>query len=600
MHSPFTTKLGTNYSPNDAEISEIEDLLVVPLLRLKQLDDGIAELQTALGKLKQERDDLGTFVNAHKALISPVRRLPLDIVQEIFVACLPTHRNCVMTAKEAPVLLGRICSAWRAISLSTPRLWASLHVVEPTHRHRHILNDKVTQRLEVVKTWLDRSGQCPLSISVDGPSHFHDISAFTSLFLRQLLPFAARWEDIALVAPTPALQELCSLRETDVPMLKRVSFLHHHHQSPEGFDWDRLAILGGERISSFEVAGTVFKPVELHVRWSQLTAFSMSGDPWAISESITLSCDTILAVITMCPALQRCAVIIDDRRPDAEPTTAPFELANLHTLEVFCNGSVDSVFKHFLRRLSFPQLRTFNLRGNASFDGVWETQSVDVLGQFFSELTKLEQFSIDRAVFIERSLVEVLSKLPPTLHDLRIDNFPWGDPDDAILSILAPSLPPFPCPGLQSLTITNCRNMGDDAVVYFVATRMVLASQGSGSGGVTPLKRIRIKFQRPLERDVMPDLRPFIEGGLKVSIQHASSHQSSPWRGLSDLPNTRPRFPGQAGQDWYRSPCHPSILYRGRALPAFTQSSPWVKGGECVASDDFTRDDPKVGGGKVL
>ncbi|KAJ7634614.1 hypothetical protein FB45DRAFT_909361, partial [Roridomyces roridus] len=44
--------------------------------------------------------------------------------------CLPTHRNCVMDASEAPLLLGRISSAWRALSLATPRLWASLHIVD--------------------------------------------------------------------------------------------------------------------------------------------------------------------------------------------------------------------------------------------------------------------------------------------------------------------------------------------------------------------------------------------------------------------------------------------------------------------------------------
>ncbi|KAJ7022093.1 hypothetical protein C8F04DRAFT_245444 [Mycena alexandri] len=44
----------------------------------------------------------------------------------------PTHRNRVMSAVEAPVLLGRICRSWR--SLTTPRLWSRLHVVEPSWR----------------------------------------------------------------------------------------------------------------------------------------------------------------------------------------------------------------------------------------------------------------------------------------------------------------------------------------------------------------------------------------------------------------------------------------------------------------------------------
>ncbi|KAJ6594646.1 hypothetical protein B0H19DRAFT_908650, partial [Mycena capillaripes] len=123
MSSPFATQLGTNYCPTDKEVLEIENLIVEPTLRLKCLDDEIANLQKAIDKLAEERESLGAYVEAHRALISPVRRLPLDIIQEIFLACLPTHRNCVMSAYKAPILLGRICSLWRAISLSTPRLW---------------------------------------------------------------------------------------------------------------------------------------------------------------------------------------------------------------------------------------------------------------------------------------------------------------------------------------------------------------------------------------------------------------------------------------------------------------------------------------------
>ncbi|KAJ6594624.1 hypothetical protein B0H19DRAFT_907708, partial [Mycena capillaripes] len=123
MTSPFASQLGTNYCPKDEEVQEIKNLLLEPTLRLKRLGDEIADLQTAIDKLAEERDTLEAYVEGHRALMSPVRRLPLDIIQEIFIACLPDDHNCVMGASEAPVLLGRICSSWRATSLDTPRLW---------------------------------------------------------------------------------------------------------------------------------------------------------------------------------------------------------------------------------------------------------------------------------------------------------------------------------------------------------------------------------------------------------------------------------------------------------------------------------------------
>ncbi|KAJ7743330.1 hypothetical protein B0H16DRAFT_1245385, partial [Mycena metata] len=123
MPSPFASRLGTNYCPSDEEIIDIRAFLIEPKSRLKRLDDKVADLQKAIDSLTEERASVRSFVDAHDALLSPIRRLPLDIVQEIFVACLPTHRNCVMSAVEAPLLLGRICSLWRAVALSTPCLW---------------------------------------------------------------------------------------------------------------------------------------------------------------------------------------------------------------------------------------------------------------------------------------------------------------------------------------------------------------------------------------------------------------------------------------------------------------------------------------------
>ncbi|KAJ7803751.1 hypothetical protein B0H14DRAFT_2886859, partial [Mycena olivaceomarginata] len=59
-------------------------------------------LQKAISELNEERSSVADYVKAHRALISPFRRLPLDMLQEIFVA--------------SPVLLGRICSSWRTVS----------------------------------------------------------------------------------------------------------------------------------------------------------------------------------------------------------------------------------------------------------------------------------------------------------------------------------------------------------------------------------------------------------------------------------------------------------------------------------------------------
>ncbi|KAJ7740015.1 hypothetical protein DFH07DRAFT_751826, partial [Mycena maculata] len=298
MTSPFTSKLGTNYCPTDKEMVEIEALLIEPGHRMKRLDEEIVEMQKALDKLTEERDSLGAYIGAHKALVSPVRRLPLDIIQEIFVACLPTHRNCVMSAREAPVLLGRICSAWRAISFSTPRLWASLHIADPGSSKA----DKSEQRLEVTRTWLQRSDQCPLSISLHSPgpdSILHNPPSPTAAFLQVLIPFASRWQHIRFEIWIGFFETLGQLSASDVPMLQSFALnqVRGHEQSV--FEWDRLVMLSGPSIYSLSISGSGAFLERLPVRWAHLTALSTLG-----MEDLHISSTTALWAITQCPNLQ--------------------------------------------------------------------------------------------------------------------------------------------------------------------------------------------------------------------------------------------------------------------------------------------------------
>ncbi|KAJ7669664.1 hypothetical protein B0H17DRAFT_989717, partial [Mycena rosella] len=153
MTSPFDQYLNTNYAPSDSEVKKIQVHLVPHSLEA-------ARLEALIRDLSDQREKTLAYIDAHQALISPARRLPRDIVQEIFLACLPSHRNTVMSATEAPLILARICSAWRTIALSTPALWASLHL-PLEYIFDHSLHAPVTK-------WLGRSGRCPLSLSIIG------------------------------------------------------------------------------------------------------------------------------------------------------------------------------------------------------------------------------------------------------------------------------------------------------------------------------------------------------------------------------------------------------------------------------------------------
>ncbi|KAJ7768305.1 hypothetical protein B0H16DRAFT_1519337, partial [Mycena metata] len=410
MFSPFASRLRTNYCPTDEEVAGIRAFLDEPILQLKEFDDKIAELQKTIDKLAAQRNTLNTCIAEHRALISPVRRLPLEIVEEIFFACLPTHRNCVMNPSEAPLLLGRIFSSWRAISLSTPRLWSRLHIVDPTTAGWWPnMEEDVAKRLEATKTWLTRSGQCPLSISLESEfvSNAHS-------FIQALAPSAPRWQHMQFTTAPSILRGMSHLTEADVPLLETLAFYTHPRHMAHDIVWGSLGIVRGPRVSSFSVPAYNFTPWEIPLRWHQLTTLWMGGQSWSIP--LTTTSKLLLETLTSCPQLRCCKLRVIDTNITFEDHPM-LELPFLHTLELDCGGRMDATLAVLLRHLSLPSLRTFTLRGTP-FHG--EQPSSGSLVYFFSLYTQLETLDIQSDAFPHPSFVESLRSLPAGLRRLTI------------------------------------------------------------------------------------------------------------------------------------------------------------------------------------
>ncbi|KAJ7181007.1 hypothetical protein C8R46DRAFT_1187253 [Mycena filopes] len=549
--SPFASKLGTNYCPLDDEVLQIRALLTAPLSRLKQIDDQIAELQKAIDELVEERERVRSFVDPHQDLISPFRRLPLDVVQEIFVACLPTHRNCVMSALEAPVLLGRICSAWRSISLGTPRLWARLHIVEPSRSgggawssdSGPAFEGKLAQRLETTKIWLGRSGQCPLSISFQGthdppPQPDVDLPANTHLFMDVIISVAPRWEDITLRASSSALEMLSSLTEHDVPMLQRVE-LSVGPGSPNGRS--TFAFLGAPRLKDFTVAaGATDNISELPVRWGNLTHLSAAGFGNGSFSSLG-----VFELLAKCSQLRECWLYLSQSHGLSSPpdgsASSSIQLPFLHSLHISSFDTPVDDIGNIFRRLSLPKLRYLDLRGQVDLDFTVQTfPLVGILLAFLAVSSCFESLDIDTQHFSSPALVELFRGLPATTTCLHIVDrlHAWSPVDesgilnDAAMAVLTPTPEnPGSCPALQELIITRCKAPSDAALLQFLKARMAVPAN--------PLRKVKIMFHRERQFDIFPDIQRLLDDGrIEVSTIYSPPHKSagafSPWAGLPE------------------------------------------------------------------
>ncbi|KAJ7659397.1 hypothetical protein B0H17DRAFT_342546 [Mycena rosella] len=121
--------------------------------RLEKVSSDIERQKDVLQKLEWSKCALQRQLNAVR---DPVSRLPLEISSDIFIRCLPARPQ--PGARDIPMFFFNICHAWMAIAISTPALWAAIHIDFP----------RAEGFSEGLGTWLSRACNLPLSMSLRG------------------------------------------------------------------------------------------------------------------------------------------------------------------------------------------------------------------------------------------------------------------------------------------------------------------------------------------------------------------------------------------------------------------------------------------------
>ncbi|KAJ7617451.1 hypothetical protein DFH06DRAFT_1237705 [Mycena polygramma] len=513
---PAHDKIGTNYAPLAGEIAEIKQLILQPRAEIERINRKIAQL-------KARRRGLSKYVAEHEALISPMRQLPSDVIREIFMACIPSEENPVLSIQTAPLLLGRICSQWRAIALSTPRLWSSIHIAEPHDTLPPRVRDGC---LQLVKVWLARSGGLPLSIS------FHRMPSDSpaSPLFDTVLSFSPRWKHISLTGPVGEIG--INLSRTDVPLLQTIAISPYaagnEPTGPETHDF-----LRGVSVRNVSL-GTNKNPIQFPLPWSQLTTLKLDHyyDTRGIfpAQAHGLSSSTALRILAECHNLRECALCLSSGVAETVDTPSSVELPYLDSLQISTSFHDTSVSQPNdpLDRLLLPQLSSFVLKGyDRDPDGVPYPTLV-------ANATKMKSVEVDVMLFTAETLRDFLRRLPPTVHHLLLRQgvLGHGAPtfvDDEFLRFLAPAseseIDTAILPQLDDMELIHAAHFSDEELLRFIRARM----------GIRPLRRLKVRFFRCVEEDILPQLQPFIdELGLDVSLHY--QRRTNAWDPRLGLP----------------------------------------------------------------
>ncbi|KAJ7730696.1 hypothetical protein DFH07DRAFT_162242 [Mycena maculata] len=479
MESPFKDILHTNAVPSDADCQTIRDFLVGPREEMAALTDEIAALRALLDERTSKRAVLDEFVAAHLALVSPVRRLPADIIRDIFVASLPSGQNSTIAEQDAPLLLCHICRAWRSLALSTPRLWASLHIVAPPNVRMISLND-------TVNSWLSRSGVLPLAISVAvSPTsrHIPDIS-----MLHTLIAFSLRWEHIKFTFPTyESLSPLASLSPTDVPILRTaaISCFSQHRAMTE---WNNVGFLVTPSVHSACIGVKNAPLSSIPLRWERLRQLSFRGS------GVSIPADLALDILQKCPLLETFSVAVT--RGNAGTRCYMHHLQNLYVF----NYNESDFFEHLVA----PKLVCLQSMGYG-----FQVKCTPIL----SSSPPLESLSL--SIVSTQSLLEALS-LVPSLRRLLLSAEPLsrGKADPLFISSLNQAeAGAVICPNLEHIELLDFSQMSEQALLEFIQTR-------AKPGPTMPLSAARVCFARAKQIDIIPPLQPLISAGFKISLEY--------------------------------------------------------------------------------
>ncbi|KAJ8095508.1 hypothetical protein PM082_023278 [Marasmius tenuissimus] len=361
--TPFSRVLNTNYSPSSPEQHLLRDLVRGPEEQIRLLDEEISRLQAKRQMLKQ-------FVDLHRALLSPFRRVPADVWRLIFVETLPDHRIglCTRTTKSSPLLLTTICRFWREIALGTPRLWNSIHIHLPIESSRSPDLECITtlhRRKEGLKAWLDRSGSLPITFSLTVRVHSADgrsapqsehstpmaepLRVLTTEFIELLIQYAPRWRTVVFNTgvhlldltsleriPTSSLPNLESFYSFGVPYLHgrgTVSPVDHgpSHPSPlQGLPCKARSLRRLELLYNRISTATLSLPIS----WHHLTELSIIH-PFLFSRDASLHPSQLIQTLaTKCHSLITLSMSLEAR---PGPNTIPHAVQwpSLQNLRIF-------------------------------------------------------------------------------------------------------------------------------------------------------------------------------------------------------------------------------------------------------------------------
>ncbi|KAG6856919.1 hypothetical protein H0H87_012169 [Tephrocybe sp. NHM501043] len=133
-------------SETRSSVSEVDAKIDAAEATLAQV---VRESQLLINELQTQRDALERTISHTMAYLSPIRRLPVELLRNIFMECFDKHPCCAW-------VLAAVCGSWRRLVLRMPKLWSKIRLLTTQN-----------SSADTIRLWLERSGDTvPLDIEI--------------------------------------------------------------------------------------------------------------------------------------------------------------------------------------------------------------------------------------------------------------------------------------------------------------------------------------------------------------------------------------------------------------------------------------------------
>ena len=451
------------------------------------------------------------------------------------------------------MVLTRVCSPWRSVALSSPRIWTRLHIPLPgdprmyssygtrddeaVEIRRRVFSKMMQLRCRAVKDWLGRSGSLPLSLSIAFPfgyepptdsSGAEDDEVVDPLF-HTIRPFASRWRHLDLSMPFYIYQKL----ETTIP-LENLSMLRYFkgnillhgahtptapHPTPVPLHIIDLPALEGLSITCTQLTMNLR---HYPSSWDRLTDICFESP---------VSDTDFLEILKQCHNLITLDVYIQIprvRMEGLEPTFKMVLLPHLEVLKLRESGSSSAVISTinapFVKSLEYRCPRRYDY--DEDLDPPLFLIPDSLIWLISNAAASLKSLSIDPATLRPEHVLQCL-RLAPHVKDLIFGDMLFFSPPDLEedtlyepdffdLEAFTVHTPEYDSstpggmplqndillPNLESLEVNGGYIVADEILRTILLSRIDSAQRGLTS----PLRRVQVQFARKKRGDIEPEI----------------------------------------------------------------------------------------------